>query len=177
MRRELLEYTRDLFGSVGTESMPIDCLADVVDVGAYFPVYQFIGYGASDKPVVDPPTIPIPLFMLVYHGSVLNMTPAAGVFYCCDPQYVPLWGMLPDGFGDDSLKISTQMRETCYAGMEDHRFITGPTVSTTAGYHAADVQYSRFADGTHVLANFTEGGTFRWEGKVVGPKDFLIWKE
>ncbi len=176
LRRELLSYTRDLFGSVATESMPIDCLADVVDVGAYFPVYQFIGYGCSAKPRITPPVIPIPLFVLVYHGSVINMTPSHGTFYTCDPLYVPLWGMLPDGFDDLSMQVSRELRDNCYASMDDHRFITGPSVDATSGYHSTDLQLSSFSDGTHVLANFSEA-ILHWEGKIISPKDFLIWKE
>ena len=175
-RRELLRATKDLFGTVATESVPMDCLADVVDVGAYFPIYQFIGYGCSDKPKIVPPVVPIPLYPMVYHGSVLHMTPRANDFYTCDPLYVPLWGMMPEEVDEFSLRISKNLRETSYATMEEHRFLTGPSIDTSEKYHSTDVQFSRFSDGVCVLANFSPE-EFSWEGKTAPAKDYAIWKE
>ena len=176
MRRELLSHVRDLFGTVATESMPMDFLADIVDVGAYFPVYQFIGYGCSDKPLLTPPAIPIPLFIMVYHGSVLNMTPKSTDFYTCDPLYVPLWGLMPDETDEFSLRISKTMRETSYAALVEHRFLAPPRVDTEKGFHSADVQFSRFSDGTCVLANFS-GEPYSWMGKEAQPGDYFLWRE
>jgi len=175
-RSELLDFTGRLFGSVATESMPMDCLADAVDIGAYFPVYQFIGYGCSDKPRLDPPMIPIPLFPLIYHGSVFHMNPKAGDFYTCDALYVPLWGMMADETDEFSLRVSKDMRGTAYATMEDHRFVTAPKVETGERYHAKDAQFSRFSDGTCVLANFS-AEPVAWEGHSVGPNDWVMWRE
>jgi hypothetical protein len=176
MRRDLLTYVKSLMGTVATESMPMDFLADVVDVGAYFPVYQFIGYGCSDNPRITPPAIPIPVFPIVYHGSVLNMTPKSTDYYTCDPLYVPLWGLMPDETDEFSLKISRTMRETSYARLVEHRFLTNPSISTETQYHSRDVQFTHFSDGTCVLANFSSE-EFAWMGKTAPAQDYVIWRE
>ena len=175
-RFELLSYTRDLFGTVATESMPIDCLADAVDVGAYFPVYQWIGYGCSEKPRMDPAVIPVPLFVMTYHGSVLTMTPKQNNYYTCDSLYVPLWGMMADDTDEFSLAISRDMRETAYATLDEHAFLTPPKVETGKEYHSADVQMSRFSDGACVIANFS-GEEFTWRGRSVPAKEYVLWRE
>ena len=179
-RRELLTFVKDLFGTVATESMPIDCLADVVDVGAYFPVYQWAGYGASDFPRIEPAVIPIPLFGLVYHGSVLSMTPKENTFYTCDRLYVPLWDMMPDETDEFCVEISKTLRETNWATMTEHRFLSTPRVEIStpkvaAGkeFHAADVQMTRFSDGTQVVVNFS-GEPFMWDGKEYGAGEWVV---
>lgn len=175
-RRRILSYTRDLFGTVATESMPMDCLADSVDVGAYFPIYQFIGYGCSSKPRIEPPVVPIPLFPLVYHGSVLSMNPRDHGFYTADPPYLALWGMMADDVDEFGLRISRELGQTSFATMVDHQFLTGPDMEVGTEIHTTDVQMSRFSDGVAVIANFSDE-PFRWEGKTVGRKDFVVWKD
>jgi hypothetical protein len=180
-RRELLVHAKDVFGTVATESMPIDCLADVVDVGAYFSVFQWCGYGASDNPKVTPPVIPIPLFIMVYHGSVLNMTAKDTDFYNCPAPYIPLWGMMPDEVDEFSLRVSQELRETSYAALSEHRFLTPPTVAMEGEvgselYQSRDVQISRYADGMSVLANFSRD-PYSYEGHTVEPGGWVAWKE
>ena len=58
---------RKEFGSVATEAAPADYCADVVDLGAFFFFTQKIHPG-----FIDP--VPIPLWQLVYHDSVLGYT-------------------------------------------------------------------------------------------------------
>ena len=139
-------------------------------------MYQWIGYGCSDKPRIDPAVIPVPLFVMTYHGSVLTMTPKQNNYYTCDSLYVPLWGMMADHTDEFSLAISRDMRETAYATLDEHAFLTPPAVETGKEYHSADVQMSRFSDGTCVIANFS-GEEFTWHGRRVPPKDYVLWRE
>jgi hypothetical protein len=179
-RSEMLNYVRDLFGTVATESMPMDCLAEAVDVGAYFPVYQFVGYGCSDKPMIDPPVVPIPLYALIYHGSVLNMTAKSNDYYACDSLYVPLWGMLPDDIDEFCLRVSRELRDTSFAALNEHRFLTPPAIECegegeSARFHTRDIQLSRYSDGMSLLANFSHE-PFTFEGHSVGPYDWVAWR-
>lgn len=165
-RRRLLRLARRIFGSVATEGLPSDFLADVVDLGAYF--------GAPWGPGVRPPLVPAPLFFLVYHDSVLGMTPAGGggSYY---PPHVPLYGLLPSTFDEKGLRVSYMMRDTAYAEMVEHRFLTGPAVRE-GPCRPDDVQLSRFSDGTTVVANFTPR-PFQYKGTRVPAENFVIFKE
>jgi len=161
--------------------MPIDCLADVVDVGAYFSVFQWCGYGASDCPKVVPPVIPIPLFVMVYHGSVLNMTAKDTDFYNCPAPYMPLWGMMPDEADEFCLRVSRELRDTSYSSLDEHRFLTPPTIERegegdTERLHTRDVQLSRYSDGMSVLANFSRE-SFTCDGHTAESGDWAAWKE
>ncbi len=180
-RRELLAHAKDVFGTVATESMPIDCLADVVDVGAYFSVFQWCGYGASDNPKVLPPVIPVPLFVMVYHGSVLNMTAKDTDFYNCPAPYMPLWGMMPDEVDEFCLRVSRELRQTSYAALDEHRFVTAPRIDVegegdSERFLARDVQLARYSDGVSVLANFS-GEPFTYEGRTADSGDWVAWRE
>ncbi|MDD4363735.1 MAG: hypothetical protein PHD33_05985, partial [Atribacterota bacterium] len=178
-RRELLAITKKIFGSVATEAVPIDCLADVVDVGAYFPIYQFIGEGpwCSYETRLWPPVFPIPLFQLVFHGSVINMNPSKGGYYAGHPPYTPLYGMLPDTIDEFALRISTEMRDNVYYDMLEHRFLSEPCIEVTGeGFCSRDVQMSRFSDGTVVISNFSKDA-YTYMGKQIPAEDFIIIKE
>lgn len=178
-RRELLTVTRRIFGSVATEAVPIDCLADVVDVGAYFPIYQFIGDGpwCSYETRLWPPVIPIPLFQLVYHGSLINMNPSKGGYYAGDPPYTPLYGMLPDTIDEFALRISHGMGDNAYHDMLEHRFLTEPNIELREeGFKSRDVQMSTFSDGTTVISNFSKQ-PYTYMGKQISGNDFIIIKE
>jgi hypothetical protein len=178
-RRKLLAITKKIFGSVVTEAVPIDCLADVVDVGAYFPIYQFIGEGpwCSYETRLWPPVFPIPLFQLVFHGSVINMNPSKGGYYAGHPPYTPLYGMLPDTIDEFALRISHEMRDNVYHDMLEHRFLTEPCIEVTdKGFCSRDVQMSRFSDGTVVISNFSKE-VYTHMGKKIPAEDFIIIKE
>lgn len=178
-RRELLAVTRKIFGSVATEAVPLDCLADVVDVGAYFPIYQFIGEGpwCSYETRLWPPVYPIPLFQLVFHGSVINMNPSKGGYYAGHPLYTPLYGMLPDTIDEFALRISREMHDNVYHHMVEHKFLTQPDIEVAEeGFRSRDVQMSRFSDGTTVISNFSKDA-YTHRGKKIPAGDFIITKE
>ena len=72
---------------------------------------------------------------------------------------VALYGMLPWDFGEDSLKISRELRNSFLEEMLIHEFITDY------------IQHTVFADGVQVFANY---GTSNEEGIPAG--SFVIRK-
>ena len=104
-RRELLRAARRIMGTLATEGVPGDYLADTVDIGYYFGAW----YGEG-----RPHAVPVPLYALVYHDSVLAATmlgPGLGLY----PLHVPLYGMLPSTFDAAGLRVSHEMRH-CLRG-------------------------------------------------------------
>jgi len=191
-RRQILQYTKEVFGAVATESLPWDAVSDIVDIGAYFNFYPYnirnpkmLG---EDKPVelhgaIGIPVIPIPLYQLIYHDSVMNVSSGGWIedwfdTYPIEPLHLPLFGMMPDDFSERSYRMSHQMRETQYAEMLTHEFLTGPKISIDPEglYHTHDVQKSTFADGTVVVANFSQE-LFPYEKQSIKPRDFIIVKD
>lgn len=197
-RRQLLAHVKDLFGSVTTEHLPHDFLCDVVDMGAYTAIYPYQVLDARGKPNQydsagrdwyvgwDCPfqTVPIPLFQLVWHDAVFSMnstgkyTESAGWLedYPCEPMHLPLYGLLPDDLSQRSLMMSRLMRGTYFEEMVEHRFLTGPVIelSERGLYRTRDVQMSRFADGTVVVANFSDEPFFYDSHTPVPMHEFAI---
>lgn len=164
-RRELLRAARRIMGTLATEGVPGDYLADTVDIGYYFGAW----YGEG-----RPHAVPVPLYALVYHDSVLAATmlgPGLGLY----PLHVPLYGMLPSTFDAAGLRVSHEMRATAYAELVAHRFLTGPALHPERPY-PNDVQWSRFSDGTVVVANFTDR-PYDYDGVRVPAGDFVILNE
>lgn len=176
-RRRLLAGVKQAFGAVSTEAAPIGCLAPAVEVGSYFSLYQYSGHGNSLERVL-PPLIPIPLHPLVFHGSLLNQTAVGDGYYQCHAPHVPLYGFLPDTMDDQGLRVSYQMRATCWAELLEHRFLTGPRIVINAAdsFQCDDVEFSRFSDGTVVVGNFASV-PYHYQGHVIPPMDFLILHE
>jgi len=198
LRRELLAYVKQLFGSVTTEHLPHDFLCDVVDMGAYPAIYPYQvmdargkshGHDAAgrdwyvgrDCPFV---TVPIPLFQLVWHDAIFSMnstgkyTDSAGWLenYPCEPMHLPLYGLLPDDLSQRSLMMSRLMRGTYFEEMVEHRFLTQPLIelSDWGLYRTRDVQMSRFADDTVVVANFSDEPFFFDSHTPVPMHEFAI---
>ena len=138
----------------------MDFLCDTVDLGYYFSVYQ-------SHPFIED-LIPVPLYQLVYHDSVIGATTGGWIEdwpgelgSCCEPLHIPLYGLAPDDFSKRSLIMSKDMRETYYEEMTEHKFLT------------QDIQISSFSDGTKVIANFSNS-PYLYEGTEVGPKGLLF---
>lgn len=183
-RRKLLAYAKKVFGAISTESLPLESLCETVDMGAYSPIYPskewFSFVGAS---IIEIPFVPVPLFHLVYHDSILSFN-AGGwledwgtelLTEHCEPLHLPLYGMCPDDFSKRSLIMSKQMRRSYLEEMTEHKFLTGPTIRVDEEglYHTEDVQMSRFADGTKVIANFSNR-PYRYNKKKIRPKGLLF---
>jgi len=177
LRRELLVEVKRRFGVVTTESLPQDFLAHVADVGSYFSVFPYSGFGNSERRIM-PPLVPIPLHTLVWHGSIMNQTGTGTTFYQSDPPHAALLGWLADTMDDKGRRISYKLRGTAMAEMVDHRFLTGPrvVVGSDNAFHCNDVQMTRFSDGTVVIANFATS-PYLWQGRSIPPMDFLIFNE
>jgi len=199
-RRELLTYVKELFGSVTTEHLPHDFLCDVVDMGAYTAIYPYQVFDATvhaNSAYLDAEgrdwyvysscpfqTIPIPLFQLVWHDSVLSMNSSGKTAdssgwledYPCEPMHLPLYGLLPDDLSQRSLMMSRLMRQTYYEELVEHRFLTGPRMEYTDRglYRTRDVQMSRFGDGTIVVANFGDEPFFFDSHTPVPMHEFTI---
>ena len=209
-RRDVLRYVKELFGSVTTEHLPHDFLCDVVDMGAYFCVYPYqvldarenrerpYGEGEFDATAFRDAegrdwyvrfscpfqTIPVPLFQLVWHDSVLSMN-SSGKYtesfrwlenYACEPMHLPLYGLLPDDLSQRSLMMSRAMRGTYLEELVEHRFLVGPVMEYTDRglYRTRDVQLSRFGDGTIVIANFGDEPFFYDSHTPVPMHEFAI---
>ena len=182
-RRKLLSYVKKVFGAVATESLPHESLCDTVDIGAYFNIYPVEEYfnlvGAS---IIETPLIPVPLFHLVYHDSILSFNAGgwledwAGELLCYhgEPLHLPLYGMLPDDFSKRSFIMSRYMRASYLEEMVEHKFLTTPTIKVKEDlYYTEDVQMSCFADGTEVIANFSNK-PYTYKRKKVSPKGLLF---
>ena len=146
-RIKIFQLAKKYFGAVATEGAPYDFAVPYIDLGAY-PQFRYPWLPAA---------VSIPFFQLVYHDSVFNFTGqgVSGEFGNAYVNRVALYGMLPYDFGADSLRISRELRNTCFAEMLSHEFLSDSLEKTV------------FDDGTEVIADF--------DGKLKTP-DFSIRK-
>lgn len=177
LRCDLLREVKERFGVVTTESLPQDFLAPCVEVGSYFSVFPYSGYGNSEFRIM-PPMIPVPLHTLVWHGSILNQTGTGTSYYQSDPPHAALFGWLADTIDDKGRRIAYKLRGTAYSELVSHEFLTGPRVivGPDDAFHCDDVQLTRFSDGTTVVANFASL-PYTWRDRKIGPMEFLIYNE
>ena len=160
-RREVLQYLAEAFGSVATEGTPADYYADVVHLGAFS---AFLPVCANADDLEEPP-LPVPLWQLVYHDSVLNYT-CEGAHGPCGESYLAyqaLYNLLPTNFDDASLELSQKMRRAFTSEMLSHEFIGDVHAFRDRNGVAAFAgrARTRFADGTVVEAEFTDNFTAR----------------
>jgi hypothetical protein len=189
-RREVVKAAKKIFECVAVEGTPLDFLCDLVDMGAYYPVYPYTVFRPKGLPRYirrrfEFPVTPVPLFELVYHDSVLSVNPGPWTEserywledYPCDPLHVPLYGMMPVDLSERSLKISKLMRDTAFAEMVEHKFLKKVPIHIDEEglYHTRDVQMTRFSDGTIVVANFSDE-PYEYKDILVPPHDFIIEK-
>ena len=172
-RVKLLQYIKNIMGSVATEGSPADYLARTVDLGAFCGLFMNFAITPGMKNIPKP----IPLWQLVYHDSVLGYISedTYGIYGQEYILYCALYGMLPTQFDEVSKKLSFELREAYKAEMLSHEFLTPCEISRSEDgcYHLTGVQKSEFSDGTIVIANFSET-PFSYKGREVKGRDFLI---
>lgn len=161
-RRELLEYLAAQFGSATTEGTPADYYAGIVHMGAFS---AFLPECANSDELDEPP-LPVPLWQLVFHDSVLNYTceAAHGPYGKTYLAYQALYNLLPTGLDDASLELSQKMRKTYTSEMLAHEF-AGDVHSFRDRNGVAAVAgkaRTRFADGTVVEADFQDNAVAQY---------------
>ena len=150
-RLEIIRLAHKYIGAVATEGTPFDWMAGAVEIGAFAQINAYQKWNAC----------PIPFFELVYHDSVLNYASCGHCGYSGKkyPAHVALYGLLPYNFDADSLRISKELRSSCFEEMLSHEFLDGSVEKTV------------FADGTTVTANF---GAEEFDG--IPPDEYRIEK-
>ena len=161
-RRELLEYLAGQFGSVTTEGTPADYYANTVHMGAFS---AFLPPCANSEELDEPP-LPVPLWQLVFHDSVLNYTceAAHGPYDKTYLAYQALYNLLPTGLDDASLELSQKMRKTYISEMISHEFADDVRAFRDRNGAAAVAgrARTRFADGTIVEADFQDNAVAQY---------------
>ncbi len=150
-RLEIFREAKKHFGALASEWVK-EFAVGAVDLCAYPVIREMKSYDNVS---------PIPLYQLVYHDSIYTFTGqgvagVSGLGYRCR---MALYGMLPWDFSPMSLRISREMRETCFAEMLSHEIM------------ADGFERSVFSDGTEVTANFGKA-----EQDGIQPGDFRIRK-
>lgn len=161
-RREVMRYQAEQFGTVATEGTPSDFFADTVHLGAFTSIWPL----CSNSIDLAEPALPIPLWQLVYHDSVLN--------YTCEAAYGPqgsaylafqaLYNLLPSGFDEKSLELSKKLRRTYTCEMLSHEFVGEVRSFKDPDGLAAIAGKVRtsFADGTVVEAEFHDNSNAQY---------------
>ena len=165
-RRKFMKFVKSKMGSLASEAIPHDAEADIQDLGAYMSSAlesEFVPYVKK--------AVAIPLWQLVYHDSVLCFTNAYSK-YSTDNYHAicALFGFLPGGLDEISLKFSKELRNTYRSEMVDFRFITEPAAPYSY------VAESCFADGTKVIANMTDKD-YQYQENNIKAHSFIINKE
>ena len=175
LREEVFKLAKSHFGTVATESTPKGFLTNIVDMGAFIRVHFFdYSFGGSQRP------IPIPLFQLVYHDSVLNfITESRQMFYSDEYLlYVALYNTLPFSLENISKYLSFAVRDTYRSEMTDHQFMSDcqVTASHDGCYWTSGIQKTAFGDGTTIIANFsTEDYSYR--DNLIKARDFAVLRD
>lgn len=161
-RREIYRLAKKYFGSAAGECLPSDAVADIVDLGAFMPVYRQIPFLSK--------TDFIPLWELIYHDSVLCYTSVGwagcdlggGDYTAC----MSLYGLLPTQLDSNGLLLSRRLRNAYRSEMLFHRFPDSDDSSFAE---------TLFSDGTAVAANFGDREK-EIDGHRIAPHDFLIYE-
>ncbi len=151
-RRSLFRYAKEIMGSVATEQQPNDYCADLIDLGAFGPISAepWVSLGID--------TVPIPLWQLVYHDSVLNYTAESSAYGAWGDEYmayVALYCMLPTAFDARNHQISFELRNTFLAELVHHEFLTPPKFDRE--HRLQTIARTVFSDGMEIVANFHLG--------------------
>lgn len=173
--RELCKVAHKYIGALAVEGCGTDHYADLVDIGAYGGLH-FNNYPLrADGPV----PVPVPMWQLVYHDSVLNYIgegylPFHGSEYRI---YQALYTLLPTAFDAHSKRLSFELREAYTAEMLDFEEIIPRkvTIDADGGFRTHGVVRSVYADGTEVIANFNED-PYDFNGHMIPARDFIINK-
>ena len=165
-RRKLMAFIRDQMGSLASEAVPNDATVDLVDLGAYLS-------SAIETPLPAhiPRGIAIPLWQLVYHDSTFCFTNAYNKYSALNYHaFCALFGLLPGGLDETSLRLSRELRKAYCSEMTSFRFLSVPQPPYSY------VAESTFADGTRVVANMTES-EYSENGISLPPHGFVILKK
>ena len=152
-RRKLFKYIVSQFGSMATEGGPADFVADIASMGA------FAGYAVSAHGSGNEPPIPVPFWQLVFHDSILSYSSEAA-YGPSGKEYITysfLYGMLPTGFDEESLRLSKELRQTFTSEMVRHELVGDVTIEDRAWPGPGVIKgtmKTTFADGTTVIAHF-----------------------
>ena len=172
-RIRLFELAKTHIGSVATEGPTHDFLAGVVDMEAFFPIH------APDLFEDGEPPLPIPLYQLVYHDSVLNYTTESiyGFYGAEYLLYVALYNLLPFSLDEVSLKLSRELRDTYKSEMLEHKFLTkcGVDFAQDGTCITTGVQQTVFSDGTSVVANF-ETESYMHGQEEIAARSFAVFR-
>jgi hypothetical protein len=144
-------------------------------MGAFFSIHASPHlFGNSQRPV------PIPLFQLVYHDSMLNYVGESYNKFYGDEYllYAALYNLLPFSLEDISLRLSRELRNTYKAEMVEHKFLTEGkiTYSKDGCFWTEGVQETNFSDGTTIIANFDKE-PYSFNGRVIKGRDFIITQD
>ena len=162
-RREFLTYVRNTMGCVVSEGSPIDWLTDIIDVGHG----HSIGFQFWDSK----PGVFIPLWSLVYGGSVVDLFRVPGEKD--GMLYAALYG-LNARFDDYKVgapemewhkRISDAWPERNFYELADHKFL------------APLVQKSQFRENNSVVDVIANFGDVEYtnETQVIPPHDFKVF--
>jgi len=161
-RREFLTYVRNMMGCVVSEGSPMDWLTDIIDVGH--------GHSIGFQYWESKPGVFIPLWSLVYGGSIVDLFRVSGAKD--GMLYAVLYG-LNARFDDYKVgkteldwhkRISDAWPERNFYELTDHAFLT-PVV-----------QKSQYKDGekrVDVIANFGDV-EYASDNHVIPPHDFRV---
>ena len=162
-RREFLTYIRDTMGSVVSEGSPIDWLTDIIDVGH--------GHSLGFEFWKSKPGVFIPLWTLVYGGSVIDLSNNTGANDIM--LYAALYGLNARfnsyEIGKTELdwhkRISDAWPERNFYELASHEFLT-PLVQKS--------QFKENGKVVDVIANFSD--VEYWFGEqVIPPHDFQVF--
>ena len=174
-RRAIFQLAKEHFGALAVEGCGTDHFADLVDIGAYGGLHFNLLPLRSPGPV----GVPVPLWQMVYHDSVLNYIgegylPIHGSEY---RLYQALYTLLPTAFDEHSGRLSRELRTAFSAPMIDFEELIPRTVTVTedGSYRTDGVARSVFGDGTEVVANFTDAD-YHYGDVCIPPREYHIGK-
>ena len=155
-KRNIFFLAEELFGSVAVEGCGTDHYADIITIGAYG-CFHFFGLSPLTS---GPYPVPVPLWQMVYHDSVLNYVgegylPIHGSEY---RLYQALYTFLPTSFDEHSKVLTTQLRSACTAQLLKFEDLQTRVVNVQndGSFKTSGVSKATYSDGTVVVANFND---------------------
>ncbi|MBQ4090874.1 MAG: hypothetical protein IJC64_01005, partial [Clostridia bacterium] len=148
---------------------------DVVDIGAYGGLH----YGGFPVRADGPVPVPVPMWQMVYHDSVMNYfgegySPVHGSEY---QLYQALYTLLPTNFDDHSKRLSFELRSAYTAQMLNFEELEprSVTIEPDGSLRTSGVARSVYADGTEVIANFNDE-PYDYNGEIIAARGYVIKK-
>ena len=175
-RRALFSLAKRLFGALAVEGCGTDAFADLIDIGAYG------GLHTLWQPAYLPSQpVPVPLWQMVYHDSVLNYFGEgynAGVHGSEYRLYQALYTLLPTAFDRHAQRLSHELRSAFTQPMTDFIDLRPRSVQVLPDGSAvtSGAAVATYGDGTRVVANFDDE-PLSFEGHTIPPRDYLILRK